>query len=717
MINKSIQLLLNKINSLEQISSETFYEIEESYKQKGFEYSEFDSDDLSVDFSEAISFFKSSDKNYFTLSSKSDFSDLLNSDCINSGWNKTLIFHPLNNHSRPFLKMGDILYCYRQGGFSSLDDALNTRGIYGVGVAASNPLILFKEEYGYKQYGIVVCFPFFLKNHIPLKTIQLHPKTINLTPYNGNRNDSLQYIPEPEHYKTLNGIILQKNPKLRNCLYPLVGNAINNVVLPEKLWNMDPLNKPIDVQNLFDINKFIEDVNFSGLVYSKEMIIRFVSSLLSKNFLILTGLSGSGKTRLAQCFSKWITQTNDSKYNLLTRALENQSFKKNYEIKYVTPKYLEIINTKGSTLKIIPIPTAAIYEWFDSLNSGLISLDTDPKIMRHKVGEISNYQKYIHGFYNEMFKIASLMYELQTPNEVNNITQYKLISVGSDWINRDPLLGYPNSINSSEYFFPETGALDLIINANLNPNLPFFLILDEMNMSHVERYFSDFLSAMESDEKIYLHNKPELDKILPREISLPNNLFIIGTVNIDETTYMFSPKVLDRANVIEFRIKKEEMSHFFDNHHQININFIDGLGACMGENFVLKAKEFVSCSIELKNKLLPFFEELQKIGIEFGYRTATEISTFVQKCSNLGLEYLTEDQILDFAIMQKLLPKLHGSRNKLDKIIRKLQLLCLNDPELTNDSPMNIKYPISYEKLNKMYNRVVLDGFTSYAEA
>ena len=71
------------------------------------------------------------------------------------------------------------------------------------------------------------------------------------------------------------------------------------------------------------------------------------------------------------------------------------------------------------------------------------------------------------------------------------------------------------------------------------------LILDEMNLSHVERYFSDFLSAIESGEEIPLYGEE-------KTLTLPDNLFTIGTVNVDETTYMFSPKVLDRANTIEF---------------------------------------------------------------------------------------------------------------------------------------------------------------------
>ncbi len=142
------------------------------------------------------------------------------------------------------------------------------------------------------------------------------------------------------------------------------------------------------------------------------------------------------------------------------------------------------------------------------------------------------------------------------------------MAVGSDWTNREPLLGFPNALDEGKYVKPDSGVLDLILKAVKDPDRPYFLILDEMNMSHVERYFADFLSAMEStDRSISL--RPDTvgtaweNCDVPAKITLPENLFIIGTVNIDETTYMFSPKVLDRANVIEFRVSDDEMESYF----------------------------------------------------------------------------------------------------------------------------------------------------------
>ena len=76
------------------------------------------------------------------------------------------------------------------------------------------------------------------------------------------------------------------------------------------------------------------------------------------------------------------------------------------------------------------------------------------------------------------------------------------VSIGADWTNREPLLGYPNALRSGEYVMPESGVLQLLIRASEDPSRPYFLILDEMNLSVVERYFADFLSVMESGENI-----------------------------------------------------------------------------------------------------------------------------------------------------------------------------------------------------------------------
>ena len=289
------------------------------------------------------------------------------------------------------------------------------------------------------------------------------------------------------------------------------------------------------------------------------------------------------------------------------------------------------------------------------------------------------------------------------------------VSIGADWTNREPLLGYPNALQPGKYEKPESGVLQLLMRANANPSKPYFLILDEMNLSVVERYFADFLSAMESGEKIKLWDNETGN--VPKEIELPKNVFIIGTINVDETTYMFSPKVLDRANVIEFKIAADEMEDYLGK--KVNINLEQAYSACadMAVDFVNKAQSQVEKDEKNKDILLSFFKELKEVNAEFGYRTVNEISRYLHFSDG----ELSADSAIDTAILQKLLPKLHGSRKKLVPVLTSMWKLCLKDgiakeieAEFNHD---DFKYPESAEKIQRMYNAVVDNGFTSFAEA
>jgi len=365
-----------------------------------------------------------------------------------------------------------------------------------------------------------------------------------------------------------------------------------------------------------------------NLLFSSFLTKRYIASLATKPFVIFTGLSGSGKTKLAQTFAKWICESDD---------------------------------------------------------------------------------------------------------------QYKIIPVGADWTNREPLLGYPNSLNPNSYVLPDNGALDLIIAAidnakdkELKDCKPYFLILDEMNLSHVERYFADFLSGMESKEAISLYTgnerKDENDRLIPKEITLPPNLFMVGTVNIDETTYMFSPKVLDRANTIEFRVDKNDLLAFFDAPNEEPPSTIDGTGTSFSKEFM----EFVAKNTDGKTnhqeQLLDFFKALQPIGAEFGYRTANEMNCLVAQLEALGLE--KNEHALDVAVMQKLLPKLHGSRTKLNRVLPILASFCFDScsseqakallDEVKREGQLLSDYkptlPLSFAKIARMYAAAQENGFASYAE-
>ena len=351
-----------------------------------------------------------------------------------------------------------------------------------------------------------------------------------------------------------------------------------------------------------------KDLNSAGLLTTNGIEGRFVSALLAKRFVILTGLAGSGKTKLAQAFAAWIC---------------------------------------------------------------------------------------------------------------SSPSQYKMVAVGADWTSNENLLGYADALQVGRYCKPSSGVLDLILSANSDPSHPYFLILDEMNLSHVERYFSDMLSAIESGENVALHGASCALEGVPSSISLPDNLFIIGTVNVDETTYMFSPKVLDRANVIEFRASSEQIGIFLDAPAKVKINELDGKGAHYGQSFVVHGSlsspalsaipATISSGIDLesllKARLVEAFEALAEIGAEFGFRTANEISRFVYFHATLIGPGWKFEEALDAQVLQKLLPKLHGSERRLGPVLKKLEAFCDQH-----------SLRASKEKIDRMADRLK-DGFTSFAEA
>lgn len=266
----------------------------------------------------------------------------------------------------------------------------------------------------------------------------------------------------------------------------------------------------------------------------------------------------------------------------------------------------------------------------------------------------------------------------------NTIANKLIVPVGSDWTDNTKILGFYNPLKKT---YESTKILDFILLAHDNPEIPFFLILDEMNLSHVERYFSDFLSAMESHEKIILYSKDEdCDSDIPESIDLPENLFVTGTVNIDETTYMFSPKVLDRANVIEFiPAQSDVLANFAAETQPIEIEPVNDGSA---EGFLALAKTvretttLPAGSDICKTILEGISNILDGSGFEFAFRTAKEIRLYINAAyalaQNEGKTLSEEDYVnlMDEQLLQKILPKVHGNRKQIGSLLEKMESFC-----------------------------------------
>jgi hypothetical protein len=223
-----------------------------------------------------------------------------------------------------------------------------------------------------------------------------------------------------------------------------------------------------------------------------------------------------------------------------------------------------------------------------------------------------------------------------------------------------------------------------------------------MNLARVEYYFSDFLSIIESRrmENGRIKSFPLNATGLAEKLYFPENLYIVGTVNMDETTHSFSRKVLDRANTIE--LTQVALNQFpvamLDTIDPLDVNndFFRSdyllLKDCFAENADY-IKEKVEVLEAINQILIP-------CGFQVGYRVRDEFCFYLVYNRKWGL--LPEDRAVDFQIMQKILPRIQGSAMVIEDILNKLEAFC------------RTSYPVSYEKVRFMLGRFERDGFTSF---
>ena len=283
-------------------------------------------------------------------------------------------------------------------------------------------------------------------------------------------------------------------------------------------------------------------------------------------------------------------------------------------------------------------------------------------------------------------KIAQIFadYMCQNDSPEEKKKRIAFIPVRPDWMDNRGLLGYYNVLQEK---YVKTPLLELLLAAKSNPNKPHFIILDEMNLAKVEYYFSDFLSIMESrtpdkleGEAIPLYDKDqEQDSTVPYEIHIPQNVYFTGTVNVDESTYMFSPKVLDRANVIEFNqvVLDRKIQKIGNNEDKFLLSDSEVI------DFLYEEKQQLVQFSDLKNNdlaqvsdvIVELLMALEKYNMHFGYRVADEMARFII-LSKDNINKFNWKEALDIQILQKILQKLHGTRAKLEDPIKDLINYC-----------------------------------------
>ena len=357
-----------------------------------------------------------------------------------------------------------------------------------------------------------------------------------------------------------------------------------------------------------------------GFLFDPDLIARYLAALLSKPFVILAGVSGTGKSKLAELVAEY------------------------YGVASVATAVSKQPPAAGDTF---------------------------------------------------VFRAA------KGPHDP---TRFALVAVRPDWTDNQSILGFVNPITDG---YESTQALELILRAERalgaateKASAPrYFMLLDEMNLARVEHYLSDWLACSESrrlrpdgsisQQPVPLHRSKETMKTtltsvdgstetlpVPASLALPTNLMVTGTVNVDETTYGFSPKVLDRAMVLEFdEVDLEHLRTGTADKDADAYRFPETLPPFQ----LATPEDYRALDLAVHEHLVALNEILEEARLHFGYRAAVEIALFIKVYGDILPEHFpdedsaSEDELgtrsrlaLDAAVLQKVLPRLSGNRAKLE---------------------------------------------------
>lgn len=309
--------------------------------------------------------------------------------------------------------------------------------------------------------------------------------------------------------------------------------------------------------------------------------------------------------------------------------------------------------------------------------------------------------------------------------------RYQMVSVRPDWSDSTDLFGH---VDLNGHFLPGT-IIDFVKRAQDDADHPYILCLDEMNLARVEYYLSDILSVIETRE-LTDSGSISSDPLVPANyfgsdqdaimrygtLPFPENMYIVGTVNMDETTFPFSKKVLDRANTIEFSyvdLLPDDIPLDTVSPLELSNSFLKS------KYLLLKQCQDVDTVNRYCAELKSINEILKLANAHVGYRVRDEIVFYL--LNNKEAALVSETVALDYEIMQKILPRIQGSSTSVKNMLCDLFKFCAGDYEgyqtETDDISAKMlraaqkpecKYKNSANKIAYMVRRYEEDGFTTY---
>ena len=327
---------------------------------------------------------------------------------------------------------------------------------------------------------------------------------------------------------------------------------------------------------------------------------------------------------------------------------------------------------------------------------------------------------------------------------------FEMVQVKPNWHDSSELIGYVSRVSGSPVFVAGD-FLKFVAKAWENPEVPYFLCLDEMNLATVEQYFAEYLSVVESrkadgngmittdpilkkcEEQWYFDLTAQLtrdDEVRARfnndGIAIPQNLIVVGTVNMDETTFSFSRKVLDRAMTIE--MNEVDLYGGLDDRHE-------KIGKLEAGNLIGTAVEGVdiyNANKDVCDTALKYLEavntQLEGTPFKVAYRTRNEFLLYV--VNNLpyskdkeGNEIPQQEVIaraLDEITSMKILSRIEGDSDKIGNLLEELEKTISEQLKVISGKDYSEKkndgekvYSVSLAKLKEMEDRLK-SGYTSF---
>lgn len=337
---------------------------------------------------------------------------------------------------------------------------------------------------------------------------------------------------------------------------------------------------------------------------------------------------------------------------------------------------------------------------------------------------------------------------------------YCLIEVKPNWHDSTELLGYDSAIKKQYIITP---FVKFVVKAMKYPKVPFFICLDEMNLAPVEQYFAEFLSVLESrklvDDKIiseplirnsfFKNNMVALDlfdlpitdykglsnvtnvefddeilgdnvdiwhKLQDEGLCIPQNLIVIGTVNMDETTHQFSRKVIDRA--MTFEMNEADFSSYFK--EKVTLDYVnEPMDADLflsrdvsGNNAIkrLKALKVEELKANVITVLGELNDQLKDTPFKIAYRVQNELVIYFVELMR-GKDDADQAALLDAALdeimMMKVLPRIEGD----DELLGTRTSGTLHD---LKEFAINHNLVKSQDKIEEMLKRLDRSHFTSF---